>query len=46
MGVYRNKRTGNTVETPCIVTGEDWEPVTPSPKPAPKRKPPKKETKE
>ena len=25
--LYRNKRTGAVIETPCRVSGGDWEPV-------------------
>lgn len=26
--LYRNKRTGAVIETPCRISGGDWEPVT------------------
>lgn len=26
---YRNKRTGAVIETPCAVSGENWERVEP-----------------
>lgn len=25
--LYRNKRTGAVIETPCRISGGDWEPV-------------------
>ena len=34
---YRNKKTGALLETPCQISGGDWEPVRPpkAEKPAP-----------
>lgn len=26
--IYRNTRTGVSIETPCVCSGEDWEEVT------------------
>ena len=23
--IYRNRRTGNVIDVPCEITGEDWE---------------------
>lgn len=46
MGVYRNKRTGLTLETSCQITGEDWEAVAPVSKPKTPKKAPEKEKKE
>lgn len=27
--IYRNKRTGVTVETDCVISGDPWEPMEP-----------------
>lgn len=30
--IYRNKRTGNIIDVPCEITGDEWENVKESPK--------------
>lgn len=30
--IYRNKRTGNVIDVPCEIIGEDWELVKEPPK--------------
>ena len=32
--LYRNKRTGAVIETPCRVSGGDWEPAKEKPEAA------------
>lgn len=35
--VYKNKRTGNVIDVPCEITGEDWELVKEPPKTSKKK---------
>lgn len=36
--LYRNTKTGMTVETSCVITGKDWEAVQTAQSPAPEQK--------
>lgn len=37
--IYRNTRTGASIETPCVCAGEDWEEITPEPAPPERAEP-------
>ncbi|MDO5415246.1 MAG: hypothetical protein Q4F78_07250 [Bacillota bacterium] len=42
MTMYRNKKTGATIETPCKISGENWQRVQAPKKEEPKDEKPKK----